>query len=159
MKKLLSIAILMMVFCLITSVAWSAPRKVTKVSEYLTAVDIEKISSLKGVKLIAKDPSIGAGGDLNFATSEKKMIVMIQVVAKSYYNSYKEMYYKAEVKALGDQAIECATIPKSASNMVVFAKGTQCIALTAFANPKDFSKNMLTVEQLIKLAKIIDSRI
>jgi hypothetical protein len=35
-------------------------------NDYLTAADIEKVSGMTGVKLIPKDPSKGAGGNLNF---------------------------------------------------------------------------------------------
>ena len=126
---------------------------------YLKTSDLEKATGLKGVKSIAKQSLPGAGGDLNFATADEKLIVMIQVVGKSNYAGYKQMFFKADVKGVGDQAMEGTTIPKQPSNVVAFTKGTECVALTAFGDPASGGKkNMLTVAQMIELAKIMASR-
>jgi len=154
MKKALLLA---MVFVFVASAAWGAPRKVT-IESYLTAADIQNVSGLKGVKSIPKTPNIGAGGDLNFTTGDNNLIVMVQVVAKSQYAGYKQMFFKAAVQGLGEEEMHGATVKGGAANLVAFTKGVNCIALTVFANPKDFSKNMLTIEQTIKLAKIIVTR-
>lgn len=160
MRKMKMFFSLMVVFALLTSAAWTAPRKVTKFSyeSYLTAADLEKVSALNGVKLIDKDPKKGAGGDLNFATKDDKMILMVQVVDKTQYTGYKKYFFKAEVKGLGDQAMQGATLANNPPNLVAFTKGNSCIALTVFTNANDMSKNMLTIEQTKELAKIIASR-
>jgi hypothetical protein len=126
---------------------------------YLKAGDIEKTTGLKGVKSIAKQSLPGAGGDLNFATADDKLIVMIQVVGKSNYAGYKKYFFKADIKGMGDEALEGTTIPGQASNLVAFTKGTECVALTTFGDSTSGGKkNMLTVTQLTVLAKIIASR-
>jgi hypothetical protein len=126
---------------------------------YLKTSDCEKATGLKGVKSITKGAAAGAGGDLNFTTADGTLIVMIQVVGKSNYAGYKQMFFKADVKGLGDQAMEGTTIPKQPSNVVAFTKGTECVALTAFGDPASGGKkNMLTVAQMIELAKIMASR-
>jgi hypothetical protein len=155
MKKLsvLLAALFIMVFFTSTLAVSAGPY-----DKYLTAADIASVSGLKGVKLIPKNPSIGAGGDLNFAINATQLVVMVQVVDKSNYAGYKQLCFKAVVKGLGDQAMEGAAMPGGASNQVVFTKGNKCVALTAFGDPNDPGKNMLTVEQLIKLAKIIVTR-
>jgi hypothetical protein len=158
MKKMKMLVLLMMVFVFVTGSVWSAPRKVTK-ADLLTAADITKVSGLAGAKLVPKNPSKGAGGDLNFATSEDKMIVMVQVVNKRDYVGYQKIDVKVTaIKGLGDQAMQGATSTYTPPNQVVFTKGNTCIALTVFGDPKDFGKNMLTIEQTIELAKIIISR-
>ncbi len=133
--------------------------QVNKSSDYLNTSDIEKVAHIKGVKLIPKNPLKGAGGDLNFATNEGKLILMVQIVNKSNYEGYKKYFFKSDIKDLGIQAMEGGTLPDRENNLVVFTKGDKCIALTVFADLNDTNKNMLSVEQTIKLAKIIANRI
>jgi hypothetical protein len=129
-------------------------------NDYLTAADIEKVSGITGVKLVPKDPSTGAGGNLNFAAADDNLIVMVQIVSKSYYEGFKEVCKEnSEIKGLGDQAISGATFPGYPENMVAFTKGNTCIALVVFGNMKEIGKNMLTIEQTSELAKIISSRL
>lgn len=126
---------------------------------YLKAGDIEKTAGLKGVKSIERNPSIGAGGDLNFATADGKLIVMIQVVSKSQYAGYKQYFFKSDIKGVGEQAMEGTTIPGMPANLVAFTKGVECVALTAFGDQaSDGKKNMLTIDQMKDLAKTIASR-
>jgi hypothetical protein len=124
---------------------------------YLKTSDLEQVARMKGAKSIARNPSIGAGGDLNFTTADDKLIVMVQIVDQSHYAGYKKMFFKADVKGLGTQAMQGATFPGAANNLVAFRKGSKCVALTSFMDMKT-SKNMLTPEQLIALGKIIASR-
>jgi hypothetical protein len=126
---------------------------------YLKSSDLEKATGLKGVKSIAKGTAAGAGGDLNFTTADGTLIVMIQVVGKSNYAGYKQMFFKADIKGVGEQAMEGATVPKQPSNLVAFTKGAECVALMAFADAASGGKkNMLTIAQLTGLAKTMASR-
>lgn len=158
MKKTKILVFLMMVFVFVVGSIWCAPRKVTK-ADLLTAADVIKVSGLTGAKLIAKNPSTGAGGDLNFATSDNKLIVMIQVVHIRNYAGYKQITIKpVAIKGLGDQAMQGATSAYTLPNQVAFTKGNTCVALTVFGDTKNIGKNMLTMEQTIELAKIIAAR-
>ncbi len=127
--------------------------------DYLTAADVEKVSGIKGVISVPRNPNKGAGGDLNFATSDSNLIVMVQIVGESFYGGYKQYYFKSAVQGLGDEAMEGATISGLPVNLVAFRKGPKCVALTVYVNKDDFRKNMLSPEQIISLAKIIESRI
>jgi hypothetical protein len=129
-------------------------------NDYLTAADIEKVSGMTGVKSIPRDPGKGAGGNLNFAAGDDYLIVMVQIVDKSYYEGYKKVLKgNSEIMGLGDQAMRGATIPSYPENFVVFTKGNTCIALTVFANMKEIGENMLTIEQTTELARVIASRL
>ncbi|MGB8319518.1 MAG: hypothetical protein WCE54_15395 [Ignavibacteriaceae bacterium] len=130
----------------------------TSYNNYLTASDIEKITGIKAVKLIPKNPKIGAGGDLNFSTNDDKLIVMVQLVNQNNYPSYKKYFFKADINGLGDQAMKGATIQNRAENLVAFTKGNRCVALTVFANTEHITQNMLTIEQTTELANVIASR-
>jgi hypothetical protein len=124
----------------------------------LTATDVEKVSGLKGVKYIQRNPHIGAGGDINFAVNDKDVVVMIQIVNKDSYEGYKQ-FFKSGIKNLGDEAMQGGTLKGFPDNLVAFKKGDKCVALTVFIDKNDFSKNMLTIDQTIKLAKIIEAKI
>ena len=126
--------------------------------KFITAADIEKITGLGGVKSIQRDPSRGAGGDLNFVTREDKLIAMIQIVSIVNYEAYKQYYFKDTVNGLGDEAMKGATMKGIPENLLVFKKGDRCIALTSFMNMDDMSKNMLSIDQMTSLAKIMESR-
>ena len=128
-------------------------------ADYITAADVEKVSGFKGVIFVPRNPRIGAGGDLNFATSDSNLIVMVQIVGESFYAGYKQYYFKSAVQGLGDEAMQGATIKGLPVNLVAFRKGPKCVALTVFVNKNNFSKNMLSPEQIVSLAKVIESRI
>ena len=126
---------------------------------YLTAADVEKVTGRAGMKYIDRDPTVGAGGDLNFITSDDQSALMVQIVAKSYYAGFKEPYFKSALSGIGDEAFQGAMVPGYPPNLVVFLKGDKCVALTAFADQKSGEMtNIITIEQLTELAKIIDSR-
>lgn len=154
MKKILFGIIMVTV---VLSVSFSTILGAGPYDKYLTAADVLKVSGITDVKPVAHNPSVGAGGDLNFATSDGRMIVMAQFVDKRYYADYKKAYFQAAVTGVGEEAFQGATIPNSPPNVIIFRKGDKCIALTGF---QDFIswKNMLTIEQIITLAKIIVSR-
>jgi hypothetical protein len=124
--------------------------------KYLSAQDFEKIG-MKGVKLIPRMSKSGAGGDLNFTDAAGELILMVQITSKSQFDGYKKMYAKSAVSAVGDQAIQGAVMPGFPDGILVFTKGTSCVALTSFG---DFLKktNYLKMEQLIELGKVIASR-
>ena len=68
------------------SVAFSQT-KAASGAQYLTVQDVEKITGLQGVKLVPRDPSKGAGGDLNFANKDGKLILMVN------RNLFSDMLY------------------------------------------------------------------
>jgi hypothetical protein len=128
-------------------------------ASYLTAPDVERVSGRVGIKYIDRDPTVGAGGDLNFATRDDQTALMVQIVDKSYYAGFKESYFKSAQAGIGDEAFVGALVTGSPPNLVVFLKGDKCVALTAFGDLNaDTPTNLLTTDQLIALAKIIDSR-
>lgn len=128
-------------------------------ANYLTADDVVKVTGRAGMKYIDRDPTVGAGGDLNFATSDNETALMVQIVDKSYYAGFKQPYFKSALSGVGDEAFVGAMLPGYPPNIVVFAKGDKCVALSAFGDSKaDTPTNLLTTDQLTELAKIIASR-
>ena len=76
--------------------------------QYLTVQDVEKITGLHGVKLVPPDASKGAGGDLNFADKDGKLILMVNrnLSSDMFYSQTKNMKdtVKADITGLGDAA-------------------------------------------------------
>jgi len=128
-------------------------------TNYLTVQDVEKVSGIKDVIFVSKSSIPGAGGDLNFATKDSNLIIMVQITDKSNFDSYKSYYFKSEIKSLGDEAMEGVTTKGMPDNIVVFKKGGKCVAISVFISPDDFKKNIISQEQSIQLAKIIESKI
>ena len=125
----------------------------------LTPADVEKVTGLKSIATTDRNPAIGAGGDLNFILGKDQMVVMVQVVAKEQYEGYKKYFFKAAVSGLGEEAMIGATLPDKPENVLAFIQGAQCIALTTAVKMDDVKNNMLTVDQMVALGKIISSRL
>jgi hypothetical protein len=127
-------------------------------AKYLTGDDIDKVTGMKGVKLIPRGAVAGAGGDLNFVDASGELILMVQFTDAKNFGGFKNKYTKGTVSGVGDQAIQGAAMPGMPDNLLAFTKGTHCVVLTAFG---DFirKKVYLTVDQLIALGKLITSRI
>jgi hypothetical protein len=87
-----------------------APAAVS-VDKLLTVADVETATGRAGVRAIPRDPSKGAGGDLNFADARGEILVMIQVVEAKYYPEFKKAYFTAALAGVGDEAFTGASGP------------------------------------------------
>ena len=128
--------------------------------ELLTVTDVEKVTSLQGIKLIPRNPMKGAGGDLNFALADDTLIVMAAVQKSEMYNEWKnqEGFFHATVSGIGDEAFEGPSFGKY-RYVLIFKKGKTAISLSSFFNMKAGGEPFLSQEQLRELAKIMISRI
>lgn len=126
--------------------------------KYLTGADIEKVTGMKGVKLIPRGSAAGAAGDLNFADASGELVLMVQLADAKNYDGIQKKYPKGAVSGVGDQATRGAMMPGMSDNLLAFTKGGHCVILTAFG---DFIKNKLylQIDQLIALGKLIASRL
>jgi hypothetical protein len=126
--------------------------------KYLTAADVEKVTGMKGVRLVPRGSAAGAGGDLNFADDAGELLLMVQFADAKNFAGFKNKYGKGAVSGVGDQAIQGGSMPGMPDNLLAFTKGTHCVVLTAFG---DFvnKKVYLTIEQLASLGKVIASRL
>jgi hypothetical protein len=125
-------------------------------AQYLTVQDVEKITGLQGVKLVPRDPSKGAGGDLNFANKDGKLILMINrnLSSDMLYSQTKNMKgaVKEDIQRVGDAAF---TGP--AGNypyFVSFKKGKGSGTVSTFLG---FTGTLLLLDQVKKVAQQIAS--
>jgi hypothetical protein len=129
-------------------------------SKYLTVADVEKVSGQTGLKLIDYDPSIVAGGDLNFAKSDNTMFLLAQIQNKStVWDAWKkqEGFFNEAIPGVGDEAYNG---PKGMGVIYVlfFYKGNTAFSLSSFFNLTGDGKPYFSQDQLIELAKIMLSR-
>ena len=127
------------------------------VMKLLSVAEVESATGLKGVKVVPKNISKGAGGDLNFARADGTTVLAV-VVAQGMYDSWKgeSVLYNAPVSGIADEAFSgpAGTTPY----VIYFRKGKQGVQVGTIANPADL-KPLLTLDQLKAVAKIIASHL
>ena len=128
--------------------------------ELLTADDVEQVAGLQGIKLIPRNPAIGAGGDLNFALQDNTMILTVAVQDSSMYERWKneEGFFHAAVPGIGDEAFNGPSFGEY-RYVLIFRKGKTAVSLSSFINMKAGGEPYLNQEKLHSLAKIMISRI
>jgi hypothetical protein len=130
----------------------------TAYASYLTTADVERVTGRAGITSVPKNSTTGAGGDLNFATSDGKLALMVQILEKKYFAQFKA-YFKSSVAGVGDEAFQGETLRGYPTNLFMFTKGETCVALTSFPEPSSGERRLfVTADQEIELAKIIASR-
>jgi hypothetical protein len=125
-------------------------------AQYLTVQDVEKITGLHGVKLVPPDPSKGAGGDLNFADKDGKLILMVNrnLASDMLYSQTKNMKdtVKADISGVGDAAFigPAGTL----QYFISFRKGKGSGTVSTFLT---FTGTLLPMDQVKKVAQLIAS--
>ncbi|MGA2084257.1 MAG: hypothetical protein ABSG60_01930 [Terracidiphilus sp.] len=129
-------------------------------SKLLTAADVSKVTGLSGVVLVARDPHTGAGGDLNFALPNGKMILLVTFLDTNSYNQSKKMQgvYGGEVTGIGDQAFIGKVM--GMESILYFLKGARGAALSSFIDTDHGwpGKPYVSQPQLRQLAALMISR-
>jgi hypothetical protein len=129
----------------------------------LTVADVEKATGLKGVQLVAPGSVPGAGAGLNFASADRKMILMVNFGPAALYSRAKAQkeyagvpmpLFHADVPGIGDEAFDSP--PGPLQYVLYVRKGANAASFTAYYVPPN--KATLTLEQLKQLAKIAASR-
>jgi hypothetical protein len=122
--------------------------------QYLTVQDVEKITGLRGVKLVPRDPSKGAGGDLNFANKDGKLILMVNrsLSSDGFYSQTKNMKgaFKEDIQGVGDAAF--IGPPGNYPYFVAFKKGKGSGSVATFSGD---TAMLLTIDQVKKVAQQI----
>jgi len=126
-------------------------------TDLLTVADVEKVSGLSDLHKTPKDQSKGAGGDLNFAGKDNKLVAMV-MISTSMYDSWKKQYAKScdPVSDLGSEAFR--TKAGAFPSFIVFRKGTSGVWIQSMGWKKDGSST-LSNAQLTELGRIAASRL
>jgi hypothetical protein len=123
---------------------------------YLTVNDVEKITGLHGLKIVPYNPSKGAGGDLNFADQDGKLVVMVQrmLFSDALYTETKKMkgVVKAEIAGVGDAAFSGPA--NNPQYFISFKKGKGSGSVASFLT---LTGTRLTLDQVKKIAQLVAS--
>jgi hypothetical protein len=124
--------------------------------QYLTVQDVEKITGLQGVKIVPPNASKGAGGDLNFADKDGKLILMVNRSLSSdmFYSQTKNMKdtVKEEIQGVGDAAF--IGPPGNYPYFVAFKKGKGSGTVSSFLG---FTGPLIPIDQVKKAAQKVAS--
>jgi hypothetical protein len=128
--------------------------------ELITVKDVEDVTGMEGVKLVPRNPQIGAGGDLNFALADGALLLTVGIQDAPMYDEWKgqEGFFHAAVPDLGDEAFEGPAFGEQ-RYVLIFRKGATAISLSSFFNMQAGGEPYLSQDQLREIARIAISRI
>ncbi|MDP1809020.1 MAG: hypothetical protein Q8L35_05720 [Actinomycetota bacterium] len=124
----------------------------------LTVADVTKVTGIQGVKIVDKDPSKGAGGDLNFATPDGKMLLLLVVTEDANAFAEWKRISVAPISGVGDEAVSGPKGVPEPYNVYV-RSNNRFFSLASFLDSQGQMKPLLTIAQLTELAKIVVSRL
>jgi hypothetical protein len=135
-------------------------RAAKELEKLATVKDIEEVTGMQGLKLVPRNPQIGAGGDLNFAGADGTLLLMVAIQDAPMYNLWKnqEGFFQASVSGIGDEAFEGPQFG-NLRYILIFRKGEKAISLSSFFNMQAGGDPFLTQPQLREIAKIILKRL
>jgi hypothetical protein len=127
-------------------------------ADVLTAEEVGKIGGLTGVHAVPKNQATGAGGELNFAGADNKLVLMVMVQSQSNFDFWKKQYgAKGEpVGKLGAEAFRSKA--GDFVGYVAFLKGSTAIWVQSMGWKKGGGANF-TPQQLEQLARLIEPRV
>jgi len=128
--------------------------------ELLSIEDVEEVTGVEGIKLVPRNPVIGAGGELNFALADETMLLMVAIQDAPMYDEWKsqEGFFHESVPELGDEAFQGPSFGEYRYTLI-FRKGDRAIALSSFFNMQGGGEPFLNQEQLRQIAKTVISRL
>ena len=130
----------------------------TTASPILTVADVEQVSGLAPLHTTPKNQATGAGGELNFADAENKLVLMVMIQPTSTFDFWRKQYgAKAEkVAGIGSEAFRSKT--GEFISYIAFLKGQTGVWLQTMGWKKNGGANF-TAAQLETLAKLAASRL
>jgi hypothetical protein len=110
----------------------------------------------------------GAGPDLNFATADNKMLLMVNFGTDALYKHAKEqkemkvgpmtvpmVLFNADIPGIGDEAFDSP--PGNAQYVIYLRKGTRAASVTTYLN--NTMEPRLSLDQLKAVAKLVAGRL
>ena len=127
----------------------------------LTPADVEGVSGLSGLKVVAYDPAVGAGGDVNIATADGQLVAMLVVEGPETWGAWlTDGYTVAEsvTPPVGDEAF-IGPNPDTSPTIYIFGfrKGDIAVVLDTYFDAN--GETVLSVEQLRQLAEVVEGRL
>ena len=136
----------------------------------LTVADVEKVTGMKGLQVVAPGSVAGAGPGLNFAGPNRKMVLMVNFGTADLYRRAKEQkdmkvgsmtipmpLFHAAVPGIGDEAFDSP--PGPVQYVLYLRKGQKAASLTTYVLDAKATKTVLTIEQLKQIGAVVASRL
>ena len=162
MKKIL-VAVAVGVLLVGTFSIVSAVGKVGKAGKFeniLNAQDVERATGISGIKQVPRQPlSNFMNGELNFISRDGSPLLMVQIRPDYMYEALKADtgYFRSTVSGLGDDAFTSPSFDPQFS--VNVRKGHYVMVITTNIDPKDKKRTLLGMDQLLKIANVVDQRL
>lgn len=125
----------------------------------ISAADVDKTIGLTGVKQVPRAKlDKYRNGDLNFVLADDKPVLMIQFRPLFLFDQMKADpgYSKDAVPGVGESAFSSPAFAPQFS--VNFIKGGHFCIVTTHVDPKDKNKTVLTMDQVIAVARLVASK-
>jgi hypothetical protein len=154
-RKLLVLAVSLLVLAALIAPVFATGQ----FDNIITTADVEKATGLTGVKQVPREPLDKLrNGDLNFVANGNQPILMIQFRPLFLFETVKadSGYFKTSIPGVGDAAFTSPAFEPQFS--VNFIKGNHYAIVTTNIDPKDKTRTILKLDQLITLSKIVASR-
>lgn len=127
----------------------------------LTPADVEAVAGISGLEFVPYDPAVGAGGDVNIATSDGQLVAMLVVEGPETWDAWlTDGYTVAEsvTPPVGDEAFTGPNPDVSSTTYIYgFRKGEVAIVIDTFFDSN--GEAVLSVDQLRELAEIVAGRL
>jgi hypothetical protein len=108
----------------------AAPAATNPAPELLTTGEVALIGRFPEVRLVPRDPSRGAGGDLNFEGPDGQLVLLVVRQPASAYDQNRDRHMAEEVAGVGDAAW---IGPRSGPRNMLFVRvGDRAAALSSF---------------------------
>lgn len=129
----------------------------------LTPEDVQAVSGFADVGRAGRNPERGLGGDLNFVLPGGRPLLMVVVVSADSFAEWKADpdSYREDLAGVGEAAfIGPAPAMNEVPYLLVFRSGERTIGLLTYddADAEGWT-NLLTLEQLQELARVIIGRL
>jgi len=135
----------------------------------LTVADVEKVTGLTGVHVVAPGSQPGAGAGLNFAGPDNKLILMVNFGTDALYRHAREqkemtmgstkvpmVLYHASVPGIGNEAFDSP--PGPLQYVIYLRKGIKAASVTTYFDSSG-KKTRLSMEQLKTIARTVADRL
>ena len=141
----------------------SAVGKVSKAGKFeniLTAQDVERVTGMSGIMRVPRQPvSTFMNGELNFISRDGSPLLMVQIRPDYVYEDLKadKGYFKSAVSGIGEDAFTSPSFDPQFS--VNVRKGQYVMVITTNIDPRNKKRTFLGMDQLLKIANIVDKRL
>jgi len=127
----------------------------------LTPADVEAVSGLADLKVVAYDPAIGAGGDVNIATADGRLVAMLVVEGLETWDAWLtdgNTVSEPVTPPVGDESF-IGPNPDVSSSVYIFGfrKGDVAIVIDTYFDAN--GEVILSIDQLREIAEIIAARL